>query len=133
MVSTAGTMLAKSSTKSRRPVSITSSMQARVKSSMSGSHCTTAAGERNGLSTLRYSDCSGGSISMNPPRVVPRAGIEIPWYPLRTPSGSWSFDSRSARLESALSSSCPVTTQKPSCLVLHATGHCSRSSCAGAG
>jgi hypothetical protein len=32
-----------------------------------------------------------------------------------------------------VNSACRVTTQKPSCLVLHATGHCSRSSCAGAG
>ena len=74
MVRTAGTTLAKSSTKSRRPVSITSSMHARVKSAMSGSHSFTAAGERNGLRIRRYSDCSGGSISMKPPRVDPALG-----------------------------------------------------------
>ena len=44
-------------------------MHARVKSSMNGSHTFTAAGDRNGLRMRRYSDCSGGSISMNPPRV----------------------------------------------------------------
>ena len=133
MVSTAGTMLAKSSTKSSRPLSITSSMHARVKSAMNGSHTFTAAGDRNGLRMRRYSDCSGGSISMKPPRVDPRSGIEMPWYPLRSPSGSWSFDRRSVRFEIALSTSWPVTTQKPSCLLLHTTGHCSRSSCALAG
>ena len=58
---------------------MTSSMHARVKSAMSGSQTLTAAGERNGLRTRRYSDCSGGSISMKPPRVLPRSGIEMPW------------------------------------------------------
>ena len=37
------------------------------------------------------------------------------------------------RFEIALRTSCPVTTQNPSCRVLQATGHCSRSSCACAG
>ncbi len=52
-VKTAGTILARSSTKSMRPLSIFSSRQARVTSSMNGSQRLIAAGDRYGLSTVR--------------------------------------------------------------------------------
>jgi len=87
-VITAGTMLTRSSMKSILPVSIFSSRHARITSSMSGTHFSTAAGDKYGLSTARNSRCSGSSISRIPPRTpdaLTAVGIMMPLYPRRTP------------------------------------------------
>ena len=78
-VSTAGTTLARSSTKSIRPSSIFSSMLARTTSPMNGSQRLTAAGDRYGFKAVRYQRCSGASISSMPPRIgTSRWGMVIP-------------------------------------------------------
>jgi hypothetical protein len=123
-VAIAGTGLARSSTKSIRPVSFTRSMHQSAQASTSGRCRATAAGEKLGLSRRRYGRNSGGSSSSGTNRIG-GGGMEAPWY-LLPGSRSWREEKVAASFSTLLTSSYRVSTQKPPYDSDQATGHAPR-------